>query len=44
VYTDTLGSFRHYALVKLSGPDATNGTVRVETWFQLIKGLRLIQH
>jgi hypothetical protein len=44
VYTDTLGSFRHYALVKLSSPDTSNGTVRVETWFQLIKGLRLIQH
>jgi hypothetical protein len=44
VYTDTLGSFRHYALVKLSAPDTVSGTIRVETWFQLIKGLRLIQH
>jgi hypothetical protein len=44
VCTDTLGPFRYYALVKLSGPDTANGTVRVETWFQLIKGLRLIQH
>ena len=44
VYTGPAWADRYYALVKLSGPDTGNGTVRVETWFQLIKGLRLIQH
>jgi len=33
----------YYALVKLSSYN-TAGTVSVQTWFQLIKGLRLIQH
>ncbi len=44
VYTGPEWADRYYALVKLSSPDTTRGTVRVETWFQLIKGLRLIQH
>jgi len=44
VCTDTTGNSRHYALVKLGRPDTANGTVEVETWFQLIKDLRLIQH
>jgi len=34
----------YFALVKLSGPNATNGTIQVETWFQKVKGLRLIAH
>jgi hypothetical protein len=34
----------HYALVKLGSPDVANGTVQVETWFQRIRDLRLIQH
>jgi len=34
----------HYALVKLGSPDVANGTVPVETWFQRISDLRLIQH
>ena len=42
--TDTLGTGRYYALVKLGSPDVVNGTVQLETWFQLIRGLRLIQH
>jgi len=42
--TDTLGTGRYYALVKLGSPDIINGAVPVETWFQRIKGLRLIQH
>jgi hypothetical protein len=35
---------RHYALVKLGSPDVANGTVQIETWFQRISDLRLIQH
>ena len=42
--TDTLGTGRCYALVKVGSPDTANGTVQVETWFQVIRGLRLIQH
>jgi hypothetical protein len=43
--TDTLVAVRrHYALVKLGRPDFGNGTVQVETWFQRISDLRLIQH
>jgi hypothetical protein len=34
----------YYALVKLSGYNTGAGTVSVQTWFQTIKGLRLIQH
>jgi len=44
VCTDTVGAERYYALVKLGRPDAANGTVAFESWFQVIKGLRLIQH
>ena len=43
--TDTIVTVsRHYALVRLGSPDTVSGTVQVETWFQPIKGLRLIQH
>jgi hypothetical protein len=35
---------RHYALVRLGSPDTVSGTVQVETWFQRISDLRLIQH
>lgn len=43
--TDTLVTVtRHYALVKLGSPDTVSGTVQVETWFQCITDLRLIQH
>jgi hypothetical protein len=43
--TDTIVTVsRHYALVRLGSPDTVSGTVQVETWFQRIKGLRLIQH
>jgi len=34
----------YYALVKLSNYNTGTGTVSVQSWFQLIKGLRLIQH
>lgn len=34
----------YYALVKLSGYNTGAGTVSVQSWFQPIKGLRLIQH
>jgi len=43
--TDTFVTVsRYYALVKLGRPDIGSGTAPVETWFQLIAGLRLIQH
>jgi len=38
------GSDIYYALIKVSGLNTTTGTVQVESWFQLIKGLRLIKH
>ncbi|MEO0071953.1 MAG: hypothetical protein ABIK10_00740 [candidate division WOR-3 bacterium] len=38
------GSDVYYALVKIDGLNTTNGTVNVESWFQKVKGLRLIQH
>jgi hypothetical protein len=48
VTADTTDTFvtvsRHYALVKFGSPDVVSGTVQVETWFQRIKNLRLIQH
>ncbi|MCX6840861.1 MAG: hypothetical protein NTX53_00990 [candidate division WOR-3 bacterium] len=34
----------HYALVKVVGVDVENCWVRVETWYQLVPGLRLIRH
>jgi len=34
----------YYALVKLSGYNTGAGTVSAQTWFQAIKGLRLVQH
>jgi hypothetical protein len=33
-----------YALVSVSNPNPSNGTIRVVSWFQPIPGLRLIQH
>jgi len=41
VYTKADG---YYGLVKLSGANSTAGTIQVETWFQKVKGLRLIAH
>jgi hypothetical protein len=35
---------RHYALLKFGSPDSVSGSVRVESWFQRIGDLRLIQH
>jgi hypothetical protein len=34
----------YYALVKLSSYNTGDGSVSVQSWFQSIKGLRLIQH
>lgn len=34
----------YFALIKCSGYNTSQGTVQVETWFQLVKGLRLIAH
>lgn len=34
----------HYALVKVVGVDVENCWVRVETWYQLVPGLRLTRH
>jgi hypothetical protein len=35
---------RHYALIKVLSVDPLTGQVKVETWYQLIAGLRLIRH
>ncbi|MEO0077573.1 MAG: fibronectin type III domain-containing protein [candidate division WOR-3 bacterium] len=35
---------RHYALIKVLTIEPSTGRVKVETWFQLIAGLRLIRH
>jgi hypothetical protein len=34
----------YYALVKSIGVDPRDGTIRVLSWFQRVRGLRLIQH
>ncbi|MFO7650070.1 MAG: fibronectin type III domain-containing protein [bacterium] len=34
----------YYALVKINDINTGAGTVQVQTWFQLIEGLRLVQH
>jgi hypothetical protein len=34
----------YFALVKASGVNLGQGTVQIETWFQKVSGLRLIQH
>lgn len=34
----------YFALVKISDPNSTSKSVKAETWFQLVKGLRLIKH
>lgn len=38
------GSDVYYALIKVDGLNTSAGTVTVESWFQPIKGLRLIKH
>jgi hypothetical protein len=35
---------KHYALVKVHDFSAVTGACRVETWFQMVQGLRLIRH
>lgn len=43
--TDTFVTVvRHYAIARFGSPDTVTGTVQVETWFQRISNLRLIQH
>jgi hypothetical protein len=45
VTVDTLVTVvRHYGLARFGRPDTVSGTVQVETWFQRIRDLRLIQH
>lgn len=34
----------YYALIKVDGLNTTAGTVTVTSWFQLVQGLRLIEH
>jgi hypothetical protein len=43
VYTagDTL---KHYAFIKVDSVDAAGGKVWLQTWYQLVPGLRLIRH
>ncbi len=47
-FADTTDTFttveRHYAIARFGSPDTVTGTVQVETWFQRIRDLRLIQH
>jgi hypothetical protein len=35
---------RHYALIKVLAIDGAAGTVKLETWFQLVPGPRLMKH
>jgi hypothetical protein len=45
VTVDTLVTVvRRYGLARFGSPDTASGTVQVETWFQRIRDLRLIQH
>jgi hypothetical protein len=34
----------YFALIKISGVNSGAGTVQIESWFQLVKDLRLIKH
>lgn len=34
----------YYALVKINDINISAGTVKAQTWFQLVEGLRLVQH
>jgi hypothetical protein len=38
---DTL---KHYALIQVDSADATSGKVWMQSWYQLVPGLRLIRH
>ncbi len=35
---------KHYALIKVNSVDVASGQVQVESWYQLVTGLRLIRH
>ncbi len=41
VYTKTDG---YYALIHLDGKNLGSGTIQIKSWYQTVKGLRLIQH
>lgn len=34
----------YYALIHLDGKNTGAGTIQIKSWFQIVKGLRLIQH
>lgn len=35
---------KHYGLIQVNSVDAVTGAVRIVSWYQLVPGLRLIQH
>jgi len=35
---------KHYALIKVNSFDVTSGQIKMESWYQLVPGLRLIRH
>jgi hypothetical protein len=35
---------KHYALIQVNAVDGNAGTVQIESWYQLVPGLRLIEH
>jgi hypothetical protein len=35
---------KHYALIKVNSVDVASGQVQIESWYQLVAGLRLIRH
>jgi len=35
---------KHYALIKVNSADPASGQAKIETWYQLVTGLRLIRH
>lgn len=39
-----LGTEEHYGMVKFFGADTIAGTILVESWFQIVQGLRLLAH
>jgi hypothetical protein len=35
---------KHYALIAVNNADVTSGQIKMESWYQLVPGLRLIRH
>ena len=35
---------KHYALIAVNTDDVTSGQIKIESWYQLVPGLRLIRH